>query len=290
MSEYRLEARLARIGEDVSIGARTQISAISGEAESVFIGDNVFIGDDVRILAPRVRIGDYTIIHHHTTIYGYDDVVIGDCTWVGQGAILNCTAPLTIGRGCTISAMSNIWTHFSGGDPVAGCNFNNRQAASLGDDAWIGVQASIAPVSIGSKALVLAGSVVTCDIPANSVYGGNPASNLTDKLGAPYSERPVKNKFADMCLLLREYHSSLRKATKFRSGLDDEEFSRSQDDGRLSLGGITITMVEMPEDSTSIFDVRNRTYSKLRTSEEIGFMNFILPLVKFYPRTADFPE
>jgi len=290
MSEYRLEARQARIGEDVSIGARAHLGAISGEAESIFIGDNVFIGDDVRILAPRVRIGDYTIIHHHATIYGYDDVVIGDCTWVGQGAILNCTAPLTIGRGCTISAMSNIWTHFSGGDPVAGCNFNSRKAASLGDDAWIGVQASIAPVSIGSKALVLAGSVVTDDVPANRVYGGNPASDLTDKLGAPYSERPVENKFADMCLLLREYHFSLRKATKFRSGLDDEEFSRSQDDGRLSLGGITITKVEMPEDGTSIFDVRNRTYSKLRTSEEIGFMNFILPLVKFYPRTADFPE
>jgi acetyltransferase-like isoleucine patch superfamily enzyme len=284
MSEYRLEARQARIGEGVSIGVRAHLSAISGEAESIFIGDNVFIGDDVRILAPRVRIGDYTIIHHHTTIYGYDDVVIGDCTWVGQGAILNCTAPLTIGRGCTISAMSNIWTHFSGGDPVAGCNFNSRKAANLGDDAWIGVQASIAPVSIGSKALVLAGSVVTGDIPANRVYGGNPASDLTDKLGAPYSERPAEDKFADMCLLLREYHEQLKRVATISSSLGDAEFMHAQDEGRLCLGGITIAIVDTPPDGTSVFDVRDRTYSKLRTPEEIGFMNFILPLVKFYPR------
>lgn len=285
MSSYQLEAQQAAIGEQVSLGERVQIGAIAGAAEQVFIGDNVFIGDDVRILAPRVRIGDYCIIHHHTTIYGYDDVVIGDCSWVGQNAILNCTAPLTIGRGCTLSAMSNIWTHFSGGDPVAGCQFNQRRAASLGDDVWIGVQASIGPVNIGEKALVLAGSVVTKDIPPNSVYGGNPAADLTAKLGAPYAEKPVEEKFAEMCVLLREYHSQLREARSFRTGLGDDEFARAQEQGTLSLGGVTIAMVDAPEDGSTVFDVRDRTYSKLRSAEEIGFMSFILPLVKFYPRS-----
>ena len=288
MSEYRLEARQTRLGRDISIGERTHIGAIAEPAERATIGDNVFIGDDVRILAPRIHIGDFTIIHHHTTVYGYDDVVIGACSWVGQNVILNCTAPLTIGRGCTISAYSNLWTHYSGGDPVEGCNFNRRQAAALGDDVWIGVQATVAPVRIGEKSVVLAGSVVTKDIPPLRVYGGNPAVDLTDKLGEPYSERPIAQKFADMCALLRDYHGQLREARSFRGGLDDDEFARAQENGRLRLGGITITMVSTPEDGTSIFDVRNRTYSKLRTPEEIGFMNFILPLVKFYPRTTEF--
>ena len=286
MSNYRLETRQGALGEQVSIGERVHIGAIGGEAERVVIGDNVFIGDDMRILAPRVQIGDFCIIHHHTTIYGYDNVVIGDCTWVGQNAILNCTAPLTIGRGCTLSAYSNLWTHFSGGDPIEGCAFNRRKAATLGDDVWIGVQASIGPVSIGEKALVLAGSVVTKDIPPNTVHGGNPASDLTAKLGRPYVDRPVEEKFADMCMLLREYHSQLRSAQTFRSGLGDDEFARAQAEGTLSLGGITIAMVDTPADGSSIFDVRDRTYGKLRSAEEIGFMNFILPLVKFYPRES----
>ena len=274
MSSYRLEARQGALGEQVSIGERVHIGAIGGEAERVVIGDNVFIGDDVRILAPRVHIGDFCIIHHHTTIYGYDDVVIGDCTWVGQNAILNCTAPLTIGRGCTLSAYSNLWTHFSGGDPVEGCVFNRRKAASLGNDVWIGVQASIGPVSIGEKALVLAGSVVTKNIPPNTVHGGNPAADLTAKLGQPFVEKPVEEKFAEM-----------RGAQTFRSGLGDDEFARAQAEGTLTLGGITIAMVDAPADGSSIFDVRDRTYGKLRSAEEIGFMNFILPLVKFYPRS-----
>lgn len=285
MADPRIKVDGGRIGQDVSLGDRVEIGAIGGSAESVVIGDNVFIGDDVRILAPRIEIGDYTIIHHHTTIYGYDEVRIGACTWIGQNVILNCTAPLSIGRGCTISALSNIWTHFSGGDPLQGCNFNNRRPATIGSDVWIGVQACIAPVSIADRALVLAGSVVTKDVPANRVFGGNPARDLTERLGEPYTERPVEAKFDELCELLRGFHHQLLKAQAMRYGLGEGALRSLPENGRFTQGGITITMVDTPEDQTSIFDVRDRTYSKLRTLEEISFMNFLLPLIKFYPRT-----
>jgi len=283
-TDYSADVRFLRLGEDVRIGERTHIGAINSPADDVRIGDNVYIGPDVRILAPRVVIGDYCTIHHHVTIYGYEEVVIGPCTWIGQGAILNCTAPLHIGRGCIISAMANIWTHFSGGDPVEGCNFQSRKACRLGEDAWVGVQASIAPVSIGAKALVLSGAVVTKDIPPNRTYGGNPAVDLTDKLGEPYTARSVEEKFAAMCDKLREYHEQLRQAGAHRDSMLDDEFSAQERDGVFRLGTITITATGLPEDGSSIFDVRDRTYSKLRTPEEVGFMHFLLPLVKFYPR------
>lgn len=282
--DYSVNAERFICGEDVHIGERTLIGAINALAGEVRLGDNVYIGPDVRILAPRVHIGDYCMIHHHVTIYGYDEVVLGACTWIGQGAILNCTAPLHIGRGCTISAMANVWTHFGGGDPVEGCNFHKRKSCTLGEDVWLGVQASVAPVRIGAKALVLAGSVVTRDLPGNRTYGGNPAADLTDKLGAPYSERSVEEKFAALCDKLLEYHAALRQARGINDTMLDDEFAAQEHAGALRLGGITVTMVELPEDGTSIFDVRDRTYSKLRTPEEVGFMHFLLPLVKFYPR------
>ncbi len=263
--DYSVNAESFKCGADVRIGERTHIGAINAAAQDVRLGDNVYIGPDVRILAPRVYIGDYCMIHHHVTIYGYDEVVIGPCAWIGQGAILNCTAPLSIGRGCTISAMANVWTHFAGGDPVEGCNFHKRQACTLGEDVWLGVQASVAPVNIGAKSVVLAGSVVTRDIPPNRTYGGNTAVDLTDKLGEPYTARSVEEKFAAMCDKLREYHAALRQPGGIRDTMLDDEFARQERAGAFRLGGITITQEELPEDGTSIFDVRDRTYSKLRT-------------------------
>lgn len=43
-------------------------------------------------------------------------------------------------------------------------------------DAWIGANATIMPgVEIGERAIVAGGSVVTKDVPANAIVGGNPA-------------------------------------------------------------------------------------------------------------------
>jgi len=280
MSDYRLEAREARIGRDVSIGQRVQLGAIGGAADSVTIGDNARIGDDVRILAPRITIGDYTTIHHHTTIYGYDEIHIGDCCWLGQNVILNCTAPLSIGRGGTISAYANVWTHFSGGDPLAGCRYDSTTPALIGDDAWLGVQATVAPASIGARALVLAGAVVTRDVPPNTVWGGNPATDLTAKLGPPYAEVPVAEKYERLCALLLEYHSAAAADKPPKPPTE-------QQTGRYTLGGLTVAMADGPDHGTSVFDVRDRSYSKRRTPAEIGFMTFLLPRIKFYPRAPE---
>lgn len=263
------------VGQEVSIGERVQIGGIDGPAQSVEIGDNVTIGDDVRIIAPRVKIGDYTVIHNHTTIYGYEPIMIGSCSWIGQNVVLNCTGPLTIGCGATISAYSSIWTHFCGGDPLQGSRYNSKQPAQLGEDVWIGVQATIAPVSIAAKSLVLAGSVVTKDIAENRVFGGNPAVDLTDKLGAPYIERSPAQKYGELCEMLREFQAGRGVDTGAGEAIPD---------GSFTLGGITVTMADCGDTGTSVFDVRDRTYSKLRTPEEIAFMEHLLPLIKFYPR------
>jgi len=278
MTDSRFNVEDLRLGRDVAIGARLEAGAIGGPARRMVIGDNVTIGSDVRILAPAVEIGDFVTLTHHTTIYGYDKVVIGANGWIGQHVILNCTAPLTIGRGATISAYANLWTHFSGGDTVEGCRYDSRQAATLGEDVWIGVQASIAPVHIGDKALVLAGAVVTKDIAANRVYGGNPAVDLTAKLGAPYADVNVTHKFHRMCELLSEFADDCRGMKP-----DMPSFTKA---------GITVARADVdPADpaiaGTSVFDVRDRSYSKLRTAEEIAFMRFLLPKVKFYPRAEN---
>ena len=56
----------------------------------------------------------------------------------------------------------------------------------LKENSWIGSNATILPgITIGENSIVAAGSVVTKDVPANTIVAGNPAkfmSNLEDKI------------------------------------------------------------------------------------------------------------
>jgi maltose O-acetyltransferase len=54
---------------------------------------------------------------------------------------------------------------------------------TIGDDVWIGGAAIVLPgVTVGDRAIVGAGSVVTNDVPADAVVAGNPARVLRDRL------------------------------------------------------------------------------------------------------------
>lgn len=47
---------------------------------------------------------------------------------------------------------------------------------TINNNAWIGANATILPgVTVGENAVIGAGSVVTKDVPANTVVAGNPA-------------------------------------------------------------------------------------------------------------------
>ncbi|HEX7757448.1 MAG TPA: DapH/DapD/GlmU-related protein, partial [Niabella sp.] len=50
------------------------------------------------------------------------------------------------------------------------------QPVTIGNNVWVGGNATILPgVTIGDNCVIGAGSVVTKDIPANSLAVGNPA-------------------------------------------------------------------------------------------------------------------
>ena len=65
------------------------------------------------------------------------------------------------------------------GDLIKNKNWNVVKTAPIiiQDKVWIGIGCKILKgVTIGEGAVIAAGSVVTQDIPAWSVYGGNPAT------------------------------------------------------------------------------------------------------------------
>lgn len=283
LNSLSISALDIELGSGVDIGERTRIGGIGAAARCLRIGRHVSIGADVTILASEIEIGDYTVIHNHTLIYGYSPVSIGACSWIGQNVVLNCTDRLEIGRGCTISAYANLWTHFSGGDPLQGCRFNSRRALSLGEDSWIGVQCSVAPVTIGARSLLLAGSVLTKDMADDQSWGGNPASDLTDKLGSPFAAVDAVSKYRRLCALLDRFMAGEAKLQSGESLPDPGNSSAWPADGH-TREGIMLTHSGLRDPRYSVFDTADRSYSGLDTAQEVAFMKWLLPLIRFYAR------
>lgn len=61
--------------------------------------------------------------------------------------------------------------------------FEKIEPIIIGNDVWIGARVTILPgVHIGNGAVIGAGAVVTKDVPAYEIWGGNPAHFLKSRL------------------------------------------------------------------------------------------------------------
>jgi len=102
----------------------------------------------------RLSIGAHTWVGEHVWIDSLDNVTIGAHCCLSQGAMLLCGS-----HNYTLPTFNLITK------PIV-----------LEDGAWVGAQALVCPgVTMGSHAVLAAGSVATNDIPAYTVAQGNPA-------------------------------------------------------------------------------------------------------------------
>lgn len=101
-------------------------------------------------------------------------LVIGDNVQINRDVHLDITGGLRIGEAVMISENVVIYTHDHGLDPTAP---PLARAKTISADVWIGMRAVILPQcqSIGQGAVIGAGAIVTCDVPAYAVIAGNPA-------------------------------------------------------------------------------------------------------------------
>lgn len=84
---------------------------------------------------------------------------------------------VTVGDNCTIAPKVRILAHDASMRKHLGCTRLGK--VSIGDNCFVGDSAIILPgVTIGPNAVIGAGSVVTRDVPPDSVAAGNPARVL----------------------------------------------------------------------------------------------------------------
>lgn len=149
----------------------------------------------------RIIIGNNSVLAGRITLErDIGKVLIGNNTQIGESTHIICACGVTIGSnvliswGCTITdhdSHSTQWSErsYDGQKWYEGMKVSITNAAiaknwhvvpmapvNIGDKVWIGFNVIILKgVNIGEGAVIAAGSVVTKDIPAWTLAGGNPA-------------------------------------------------------------------------------------------------------------------
>lgn len=104
-------------------------------------------------------------------------ITVGDNFYANMDCIFLDVNRVTIGNNVMVGPRVGFYT--AGHPIVANIRIEDLEFGSpivVEDNVWIGGSAVILPgVTIGKNAIVGAGAVVTKDVPANSIVGGNPA-------------------------------------------------------------------------------------------------------------------
>lgn len=155
--EREVRARYAlrgvqRLGARPSVGGRPLVETTDCE-----------IGNDVKVWSTyrrtlisgwgRIRVGNDCFINSGVVLFSVKEIVIEDMVALANEAYV-----------CDTNSHG-----VAGTDPV-------EAPVRIGAGSWIGARAVVLPgVTIGRRCMVAAGSVVTRDVPDDSLVAGNPA-------------------------------------------------------------------------------------------------------------------
>jgi acetyltransferase-like isoleucine patch superfamily enzyme len=133
------------------------------------------IGENVKIMLP--------IIFHNFNDHSqkpFQNLHIGYNSFLGRDCFLDLMGEINIEDNVTIAMGVTIVTHMDVGYSTVRQYFPNyAKAITIQPGAYIGARATIiAPVEIGSGALIGAGSLVIKNVPSKSVFAGVPAKKI----------------------------------------------------------------------------------------------------------------
>jgi putative colanic acid biosynthesis acetyltransferase WcaF len=127
------------------------------------------------------KIGKGCVVKPNVNIKYPWNLTMGNYSWIGENAWIDNLTAVTIGSNCCISQSGFLLT---GNHDYAGPAFDLIvRPIVLEDGAWVGAKAVVCPgVTLYSHAILAVGSVATSDLQEWSIYQGNPAVKVRERI------------------------------------------------------------------------------------------------------------
>lgn len=256
-----MRARVEEIGTGVSIDPSAEFVNV----EKLSIGDHSYIGPGVRVVGGSFSVGEYSKVHNNCYLYPKNGIELGHGTWLGQGSHLDGTGGITAGDFLIVGINSALYSHIRAGDVTEGCIFDKNKFLKIGHDVWFVGMCMVSPVEVEDKSVALLGSVITQTMNRNSIYGGNPAIDLTEKLGRPYVERSNESKFESVVEYIKKFFE-----------ISEESFERDS---------VRVVMNEIEAvPGVTNYCIASRRYTKTNSKTEIALNKWLFGYkAKFRP-------
>lgn len=127
----------------------------------------------------RAKIGRRVVYYPGIFIFTGRQLEVGDDVDFARGVTVTTDGGLFIGDRVLIGYGTHILTRNHRIPALPGRIFDSghiSKSVSIGSDVWIGASCVLLPgVRIGANAVIAAGSVVTSDVPENTIVAGVPA-------------------------------------------------------------------------------------------------------------------
>lgn len=169
------------LGPGARIGSFTRI-----RAERATLGAAARVSVLVNVVAHEFELGDHSTISPMVIVSGDPQqdrsrLVMGRHSKVFPISWLDCDYGITMGDRVGVGGHGLIFTHGSWANRFLGAPVTFG-AVHIGDRVWLPWRVFIMPgVTIGARAIIGAGSVVTRSIPEGALAAGSPAKVLRDE-------------------------------------------------------------------------------------------------------------
>lgn len=165
-------------GVDVRVGKNASLTTLDnctlGTSSRLFINNHWSFGANANIAT------NCAIFSRETGLSG--KLIMHDNSFIADNCIIDVADDIFIGKDVAIGPHCTFYTHDHEYTDLSLPAWNGNKTTgkiSIGDKSWIGSNVTILPnVTVGQHAVVAAGSVVTKNIPDNTVWAGVPAKQI----------------------------------------------------------------------------------------------------------------
>ena len=166
---------------DVTKQTQEELQLAMQQAQDVFKFNNTMpftpeYEERMRKIFPEM--GEGSSVLAPVTGVRFHEVKIGKNVIVMNGCLMMAAGGITIGDETQIAANVQL---ISNNHDLEDRNVITCKPINIGKRVWVGAGATILPgVTIGDNSVVGAGSVVTKDVPADTIVAGNPAKFIKE--------------------------------------------------------------------------------------------------------------